>query len=205
MSTAKDAVAGYDYGSTDLAPSPVTMADLKALLITVGWTGDDAQALREAGGILKDQVRDLVLQWRAGIIASIPHLARHSRSPQNEPLPQYLERSNRRFELWVLDTCFRPYDQTWLDYQNEIALRHMSVRKNRTDGVQSTPYVPFHDALAFTAVMNDTIRPYLAKHGHAPAQVERMHAAWRKSLQLQMALWAHPYMDRGADRPASEW
>jgi len=196
-------VSGYDYGSANIAPSPVTLEELRLLLVTVGWTCDDEAARQQAGEVLRDQVRDLVLHWRAGIIASIPHLARHSRSLGNEPLPQYLERSNRRFELWVLDTCFRPYDQTWLDYQNEIALRHMTPRKNETDGVSSTPYVPFRDVLAFSAVMNETLKPYLGRKGHPPEEVERMYRAWCRSLQLQLALWARPYMDRA--RATNEW
>jgi hypothetical protein len=54
-----------------------------------------------------------------------------------------------------------PYDQDWLNYQQEIALRHTSAKKNKTDGVRSTPCVPFEDVIAFVAVMNETIKPFL--------------------------------------------
>jgi hypothetical protein len=47
--------------------------------------------------------------------------------------------------------------------------------------------------IAFVAVMNETIRPYLASRGHTAEEVDRMHGAWCKSLQLQMALWLEPY------------
>ena len=87
----------------------------------------------------------------------------------------------------------RPYDQDWLNYQNEVALRHTAAKKNKTDGVKSTPFVPFGDILAFVAVMNETIKPYLAAKGHSQVEVERMHQAWCKSIQLQLALWANPY------------
>jgi hypothetical protein len=72
------------------------------------------------------------------------------------------------------------------------------VKKNQTDGVHSTPYVPLSDIVAFVAVMNETIKPYLASKGHALEDVERMHLAWCKSMQLQMALWVRPYMDAGS-------
>jgi len=64
-----------------------------------------------------------------------------------------------------LDTCLRPYDQEWINYQQEIALRHKSLKKNKVDGVRSTPYVAFPDVLAFIAVMNETIKPYFAVKG----------------------------------------
>ena len=102
-----------------------------------------------------------------------------------------------------MDTCLRPYDQDWLNYQQEIALRHTSVKKNKVDNVQSTAYVPFRDIIAFIAVMNETIKPYLAAKGHSTEEVDRMHRAWCKSLQLQVALWARPYTDCG--EAANEW
>ena len=57
-------------------------------------------------------------------------------------------------------------DQDWINYQQEIAIRHTSVKKNQVDGVQSTPYVPLRDVIAFLGVMNQTIKPYLAAKGN---------------------------------------
>ena len=194
-------IAGYDYGA--VPASPVSMAQLEALKVTVDFTGEDEHYLRMAGEVLADQVEAVVKHWRDGIIKSIPNLARHSRSLENEALPDYLAASNLRFEQWILDTCLRPYDQEWLNYQQEIALRHTSAKKNMTDGVKSTAYVPLHDILGFIAVMNETIKPYMAAKGHAPEDVEGMHRAWCASMQLQMALWAKPYTEPA--RAASEW
>jgi len=67
--------------------------------------------------------------------------------------------------------------------------------------VQSTPYVPLRDIIAFVPVMNETIKPFLAAKGHAGDQVEQMHLAWCKSLQLQIALWTSLY----AKRVPNEW
>jgi hypothetical protein len=188
-------IPGYLYGSDAIQVSPVSLGDLARLMTSVGMTADDEQSLRLAGEVLKDQTREVVAHWRSGIIASIPHLARHSRAPDGSPLPEYLARSNKRFEQWILDTCFRPYDQDWLNYQHEIALRHTTIKKNQTDGVDSTPFVPLDDIIAFTAVMNQTIKPFLAAKGHSADDVSRMHQAWCKSVQLQLALWTHAYLD----------
>ena len=194
-------IAGYDYGSKAVPTSSVSLQELEALKTTVGFTEEDQRYLRLAGEVLADQTRQIVEHWRSGIIASIPNLARHSRSPEGNPLPQYLAKSNQRFEQWILDTCQRPYDQTWLDYQQEIALRHTSLKKNQVDGVESTAHVPLRDIIAFIPVMNETIKPYLAAKGHSAGEVEKMHLAWCKSLQLQISLWTSLY----AKRVPNEW
>ena len=195
MKKVADQIPGYTYGAAVVGPSPVSLAELEQLKVTVGFTSEDKRYLRMAGEVLAGQTRQIVEHWRSGIIAGIPNLARHSRTPEGDPLPQYLAQSNLRFEQWILDTCIRSYDQDWLNYQHEIALRHTSLRKNKVDGVSSTTHVPFRDITAFVAVLNDTIRPYLANKGNSADEVEGMHRAWRKSLQLQLALWVRPYMD----------
>src|SRR5215472_1509943 len=189
-----EAIPGYTYGTAEAARSPVSVADLEGLKQSVGFTSRDEEYLRMAGTVLADQTKALVDTWR-GIISKIPHLAKHSQGPNGGPVPRYSERSGQRFQQWILDTCLRPYDQDWLNYQQEIALRHTRLKKNATDGVESTPYVPLRDIIAFTAVMNETMKPFLAAKGHSPEDVEQMHSAWRKSLQLQIALWAGPYTD----------
>ncbi|MGA7523629.1 MAG: protoglobin domain-containing protein [Acidobacteriaceae bacterium] len=203
MKKVADEISGYSYGTAAVARSRVSLEDLEKLKVTVGFTSEDERFLRMAGEVLADQTRRIVEHWRSGIIAGIPNLARHSRTPEGDPIPQYLAQSNLRFERWILDTCLRPYDQDWLNYQQEIALRHTSLKKNQADGVRSTTHIPFRDIVAFVAVVNDTIRPYLASKGNPADDVEGMHRAWCRSIQLQLALWARPYLDLA--RTSGEW
>jgi hypothetical protein len=204
MKKVAEVIPGYSYGSADVAPSAVALAELEKLKVSAGFTAEDEKFLRQAGQVLAGQTKQIVNHWRSGIIASIPNLARHSRSPEGEPLPEYLAKSNLRFEQWILDTCLRPYDQDWLNYQQEIALRHTSLKKNDADGVRSTAFVPFRDIVAFVAVMNETIKPYLAAKGNTEEEVEGMHRAWCRSLQIQIALWSKPYLDAAAGT-SNQW
>jgi hypothetical protein len=71
------------------------------------------------------------------------------------------------------------------------------------DDVESTPYVPLRDIIAFIEVMNETIKPYLAAKGHPAEEVEKMHKAWCKSMQLQTVLWTRVYSD--PSRSLNEW
>lgn len=196
-------IPAYEYGAPTVATSAVSLDELENLKSSAGFTAEDERFLRLAGEVLTDQTRQIVAHWRSGIIAGIPHLAKHSRTPEGNTIPEYLAQSNLRFEQWILDTCLRPYDQDWLNYQQEIALRHTSLKKNQADGVRSTAYVPFHDIVAFVSVMNDTIKSYLAAKGNSEEEIEGMHRAWRKSLQMQIALWSKPYLD--VAKTSNEW
>lgn len=201
MNRIADQIPSYSYGTPAVPASPVSLEELERLKVTAGFTAEDEQFLRMAGDVLAGQTKQIVDHWRSGIIASIPHLARHSRTPEGEAIPEYLAQSNLRFEQWILDTCLRPYDHDWLNYQHEIAMRHTELKKNQVDRVRSTAFVPFHDIIAFVAVMNQTIKPYLAAKGNRVEEIEGMHRAWCKSLQMQIALWSRAY----SDAPADEW
>jgi len=169
-------IPAYTYGTAEAARSQISLKELEELKQSVGLTSDDEKYLKLAGEVLADQTKELVDTWR-GVIGKAPHLAKHSRDSNGKPIAQYSENSGLRFQQWILDTCFRPYDQDWLNYQQEIALRHTGVKKNKADGVESTSFIPLRDVIAFTAVMNDTIKPFLAKKGNGGDDVERMHRA----------------------------
>lgn len=203
MKKVADEISGYTYGTQAVTRSAVSLEELEKLKVTVGFTSEDERFLHMAGEALADQTKRIVEHWRSGIIANIPNLARHSRTPEGDPIPRYLAQSNLRFEQWILDTCFRTYDQDWLDYQQEISLRHTSLKKNLADGVRSTAYVPFRDIVGFVAVLNETIKPYLASKGNTAEDVEGMHRAWCRSVQMQIALWSRPYMDLAVT--SSQW
>ncbi len=99
-----------------------------------------------AGEVLSDQTRQVVERWRSEMTSRASQTSPGTPALSKEiHFPGYLAASNRRFEQWILDTCLRPYDRDWLNYQQEIALRHTSIKKNLTDGVQSTPYVPLRE------------------------------------------------------------
>ena len=197
-------IPGYDYGSPSVAKSPITTQELEHLGQSAGFTAEDERWLRVAGEVLSNQTKRLVEKWRA-VIAAHPHLAKYSQRIDGQKDAHYSETSGLRFQQWVLDTCLRPYDQDWLNYQQEIALRHTSVKKNKTDDAQSAPTIHLRDVVAFAAVINDpnVIKPFLAAKGHSAAEVEKMHQAWCKSVLLQVALWTEPYTD--TELAPNEW
>ncbi len=187
-------IAGYTYGSA--APSPVPMKEFEELKQAVLFTAEDAKYLKMAGEVLKDQI-DAVLDLWYGFVGSHPHLVYYFAGPDGKPDADYLAQVRKRFGQWILDTCTRPYDQTWLNYQHEIGLRHHRTKKNQTDRVRSVPHVPLRYLIAFIYPITATIKPFLAKKGHSPDEVDKMHQAWFKSVTLQVALWSSPYAKDG--------
>jgi hypothetical protein len=69
--------------------------------------------------------------------------------------------------------------------------------------VESTSHVPLRDIIEFITVINETIKAYLPANGHSANEVNKMHQAWCKSMQLQIALWAGPYAD--TKQAPNEW
>jgi Protoglobin len=112
MRTVANNILAYSYGKADEPRSAVSLEQLENLKATVGFNPEDERFLRRAAEVLADQTKRIVEHWRSEIIASIPNLARHSRTPEGEPIPDYLAQSSLRFQQWILDTCPRTYDQT---------------------------------------------------------------------------------------------
>ncbi len=190
-------IPGYSAGAPTVARSPVSLGDFARMQQSVLFGDDDVRALRQSFEVLHDQV-DAVLDVWYGFVASQPHLlASFTRTDTGEPIAAYLSGVRRRFGQWILDTARAEYNQTWLDYQHEIGLRHHRAKKNRTDDAASTAIVPFRDLFLLVVPVTTTLKPFLAKRGHSASDVEAMHAAWVKSCLLQLTLWSHPYVKDG--------
>lgn len=193
----KGSIPGYTYGRPEVARSPVTLKDLEGLKKVLLFTEEDAKYLRMSREVLADQT-DAILDVWYGFVASTPELVVYfGDAATGKPDGRYLAAVRERFARWILDTAEANYDQKWLDYQHEIALRHNKAKKNKTDGVSSVEQIHYRYVPALTIPVTTTLKPFLAKKGHSSEDVEKMHAAWVKSVLLQTILWAHPYVKDG--------
>lgn len=189
-------IPGYDYGTAQVPRSPVTLDDLGRLKRTAGFDDEDHRHIAMAAEVLVARAEAMVDVWRTRI-GEQDHLWKWFAGPDGNPDEHYKAAVKPRFVQWVKDVCLRGYDQSWLDYQEEIARRHTPEKKNLTDGVEAPPLVPLRYLLSFTAVIVITARDFLARSGNSPEQVQRMHAAWTKAVLLTLALWARPYTKDG--------
>lgn len=193
---AAEEIPGYRLGSPDLPRSPITMDELEELKKSLLFTDEDVKYLRMSYDVLEPNVAELVGVWY-GFVGSNPHLLKYFSNEKGEVDSRYLERVRARFERWVLDTARADYDQRWLDYQMEIGRRHHRTGKNKTDGADAVDLVHFRHIPALTIPVTTTIKPFLARGGHSPEEVDKMHAAWVKSVLLQSILWSYPYVRTG--------
>ncbi len=189
-------IPGYTYRSPSLARSPITPEAFAAMKQSALFGDEDVHYLRLSADVVRPQV-DAILDVWYGFVASTPHLVASFSDRDGQPIGDYLGAVRRRFGQWILDTAAAEYDQAWLDYQHEIALRHHRAKKNRTDGAAAAAIVPFRDLFLLIVPVTTTLKPFLAAGGHSAAEVDKMHAAWVKSCLLQVTLWSHPYVKDG--------
>lgn len=189
-------IPGYTYGQTLPGHSPVSPQNFELLKQTVTLGEEDLRYLRMSHDILKEQL-DAILDAWYGILGRNPHLLHYFANRRtNRADPDYLDAVRKRFGQWVLDTARAEYDAAWLDYQQEIGLRH-TLKKNKTDNVESVPVVFFRDLLGLYYPLLASLKPFLATTGARAEDVERMAAAWQKSVLLQLILWSQPYVRDG--------
>lgn len=190
-------IPGYTYGTNLVPPAPITLEEFEKLKKAVLFGEEDVRYLRMSYDVLKDQVEQILDVWY-GFVGSHDFLLHYfCDETSGQPLQEYLAAVRKRFGQWILDTAAAQYDQKWLDYQFEIGRRHHRSRKNQTDGVSSVALVHYRYLPALIVPITTTLKPFLQRGEHSPEEVERMHAAWVKSVTLQVVLWSYPYVREG--------
>lgn len=195
--TATPTIPGYTHGTAAVSRSPVSLEDFEQMKKSVLFGDEDVRFLRTSRGIVEDRVEAILDVWY-GFVGANPHLLAAFVDPKTaSPIAHYLEGVRKRFGRWILDTARAEYDQTWLDYQHEIGLRHHRARKGRTDNAAGSAVVPFRDLFLLVWPITYTLRPFLAEKGHPAEDVQKMHEAWVKSCLLQVTLWSRAYVGEG--------
>jgi hypothetical protein len=189
-------IAGYTFGEDSIPVSPVSLEELHQLEAATGWSEDDAMWLKIAAETLVPQAEAIVDSWRS-VIGSLPQLAASFVGPDGKPDDHYKSSIRLRFVQWVSDVCLQPHDRKWLDYQEEIGLRHMPAKKNMTDNARTPAVVPQRYLLGFTAVVITTMRGFLAKSGRPEEDITRIQDAWTRAVLLTVTLWSRSYSQEG--------
>jgi hypothetical protein len=188
-------IPGYHFGTAKSAESPLTDEDLRNLEQTVGWTSEDRDILLKHASLFQQQAEAMVDSWR-GVIAAQPHLSQWFVGPDGKPDEDYKARVKRRFVQWVIDVALRPHDRAWLNYQEEIGLRHTPAKKNLTDSKQTPALVPLRYLLGFIPVVLP-IGKFFSAAISDNEELARLEAAWTRAVLLHITLWSRPYTAEG--------
>jgi hypothetical protein len=189
---APSSIPGYDYGTPGSAVSSVTERDLSELEQAAGWTARDAEVLARHADLFRANAESMVDAWRS-VIGSQPQLSRWFVGPDGKPDDEYKMSIKRRFVQWVIDVAVRPHDQDWLNYQQEIGLRHTPAKKNKTDSADTPPLVPFRYLLGFIPVVLP-IREFFKDAIQDEAELNKIQEAWTKAVLLHVTLWSRAYV-----------
>lgn len=184
-------IPGYDYGKPESATSPVTGEELAQLEQSVGWTAEDAAILQRHADLFRAKAETMVDSWRA-VIGAQPHLAHWFVKPDGAPDDAYKAAVKKRFVQWVVDVATRPHDRDWLNYQQEIGLRHTPAKKNRTDGAHTPPVVPLRYLLGFVPRVLP-VPDFFAADLNDEAEFTRLQDAWTRAVLLHITLWSRAY------------
>jgi hypothetical protein len=189
-------IPGYNYGRSTVARSPLSLEELRQIEQTIGWSDEDARVLRRHEEIFRRRAEEMVDSWRA-VIGAQPHLVKWFFGADGKRDEAYASKVKPRFVQWVIDVCVRPHDQAWLDYQEEIGLRHTPLKKNQTDQRQTPPLVPLRYLLAFIPVVTLGARRFFVEAGVTGDELRRLENAWSKAVHLHLVLWTRPYSKEG--------
>lgn len=178
------------------ARSPLSLDELDLLRTTVLLGDEDLALLRRSRALLEPRVEEVLDVWY-GFVGANPHLLASFAGPDGAPDAGYLAAVRARFGRWILDTAEARFDRDWLDYQEEIGLRHHRSRKNATDGARASAIVPLRYLVALASPIAVTLEPFLAGPGVSAEEQRGMASAWRKAVLLQVVLWSRPYVRDG--------
>jgi hypothetical protein len=190
--SAPDSIPGYDYGTSKSAVSSVTDSELMQLEQTAGWSAEDAATLSQHADLFRAKAEEMVDSWRV-VIGAQPHLSHWFRKPDGAPDDHYKAAVKRRFVQWVVDVAQRPHDRVWLNYQQEIGLRHTPAKKNQTEGAHTPPIVPLQYLLSFLPRVLP-IRGFFADSIQDEHELTRLQDAWTKAVVLHVTLWTRAYV-----------
>ncbi len=189
-------IPGYDYGSATVPRSPVSLEELRQLEHTVGWSDEDAGVLQRHAEFFQTNAEAMVDCWRA-VIGSQPHLVKWFFGPDGNRDEEYAAKIKPRFVQWVVDATTRPHDQVWLNYQEEIGLRHTPQKKNHADQRETPPLVPLRYLLAFIPQVTLSARQFFIKAGLEGDELTHLEDVWTKAVHLHVTLWTRPYAKEG--------
>jgi Protoglobin len=163
-----------------------TLVRLKRMLL---FTHEDEQYLMMAGNILAPHTEDILTSWYDTILKN-NYLATYF-TRDGAPDMQYLLSLRPQFRKWIADLCTRQEGNPWWQFEERIAAQ-LQLRPAAEHDMDPLPLIYLRYLSSFIYPVSEAGRPYLSKHGHPPAEVERMQQAWFKAISFSVLLWVYP-------------
>jgi hypothetical protein len=169
------------------SPDAQMLVRLKRMLL---FTNEDEQYLIMAGAILAEHTEDILNNWYDYILKN-NYLAFYF-TRDGAPDLDYLQSLRPHFRQWITDMCTRQEGNTWWQFEERIAAQLQLKPSSGGDDMAPLPMEYLRYLSTFIYPVAEAGRPYLSRHGHPAAEVERMQQAWFKAISFSVLLWVYP-------------
>jgi len=183
-----DAMQHGKAGSDNPKPSidAHMLVRLKRMLL---FTNDDEQYLIMAGHILVAHTEDILNNWYDYILKN-NYLAYYF-TRDGAPDVDYLQTLRPHFRQWLIGLCTRQEGNTWWQFEERIAAQ-LQLKPAVAENMEPLPVEYLRYLSTFIYPVSEAGRPYLTRHGHPAAEVDRMQQAWFKAVSFSVLLWLYP-------------
>ena len=179
----------YGTAGSGTPKSPLDAEVLVRLKRMLLFTHDDEQYLLMAGDILLPHTEDILDNWYDYILKN-NYLAYYF-TRGGAPDLDYLQTLRPQFRQWLIDLCTRQEGNTWWQFEERIVAQLQLKLTAETDlGALPLEYLRYMSTFIYPVA--EAGRPYLSRHGHPAAEVERMQQAWFKAISFSVLLWVYP-------------
>jgi len=191
----KAIVPGYTFGQVSRAP--ISEKDLQLMLDSVLWTKEDEDNRKVLGDIFKKHMKE-ILDAIVNYVGSREYLLYYFKDKSGTTtITEYVSNSVGRIAQWILDCCYRPLDQKFIDYQYEIGLRHTPLKKGKADNVQTVDLVHARYMVTFIFPFTAALKPFIQKEVEDFVLADKLYHTWFKLVTVCASIYIYPFVKEG--------
>ncbi len=193
----KPQIKGYVYGKAEVPKAPISKEELKLLLDSALWTQEDEENRKIIGEVIKENMSDMLNQI-VSYFGSRDYLIYYFKDERGETTEtEYVNNTVDRLAQWLLDICFRPIDENFVNYQYLIGIRHTFDGKGKADNVKTIPHIPMRYMITCIFPVTAVIRSFLERKFDDPKIVEKLYDTWFKLQVITTAFFCAHYTKEG--------
>jgi len=193
----KPQIKGYIYGSQEVPKLKITKQELEQLLDSALWTNEDEENRKILGEIIKENMNE-ILNKIVSYFGSREYLIYYFKDKQGvTTITEYVNNTVDRLAQWLLDICFRPIDENFVNYQYLIGIRHTYDGKGKADNIESIQHIPMRYMITCIFSVTSVLKEYIEKKLEDPKLVDRLYNTWFKLQVITTALFCAHYAKEG--------
>ncbi|MFZ8848956.1 MAG: protoglobin domain-containing protein [Thermoproteota archaeon] len=193
----KPSIPGYIYGKPEVPKAPLDKKDFELLLDSLLWTKEDEENRKLLGEIISENMKDL-LSDIVSYFGSRDYLLYYFKDKQGQTtITEYVNNTVDRLAQWLLDICYKPLDEHFINYNYLIGLRHTYEEKGKADKIETIPHIPARYMITCLFPITAVLKNYIAKKVEDPVLTDKLYHTWFKLQVLTTAFFLIPYTKEG--------